>query len=73
MQKYIILGLLFLNLVGCATYQYDPPQETTAACYMPENSTNPVCIPVERDKDPTRFHYVRPWQQDRLPPIPHTL
>lgn len=73
MRLIIVLGLLLL-ITGCATDTYEPTLDQGVVCKKmvvdPDKKDSQLCIPVQYNYDPVRFHYLPNWQRDRFPSMP---
>lgn len=71
-MRFLIISLVLAFLSGCAS-TYNPQEDRGTVCRLAKDSNEQICLPVQYDYDPTRFHYLTPWQRDRLPSMPNPL
>jgi hypothetical protein len=70
MKKSLLL-LSLLILASCASHSPLPEEKGTVCINPPkEGETVARCYPARLYLDPTRFHYLRPWQQNSLGEMP---
>lgn len=69
-MKKAFLTLLLLFVASCASKSKLPEEKGTLCIPRQAGQELSECYPVRLYTDPTRFHYLRPWQERSLGEMP---
>ena len=68
MKKLLILGALILS--GCASAPKPPVDQGVSCAKMTKDANKETCILSDTYIDSTRWHYLRPWEEDSFGDMP---
>lgn len=69
-MKKLLLYLILISITGCTTTGLRPPTDKGTSCAKMGKDLEETCIQSDTFSDPTRWHYLRPYERDALGQMP---